>query len=148
LAALESLIASDSRPALAQALASPRDDVRLRAARSLAQHGDPEALAPLRSLATRPEPPERERQKDWADLVESALAGLAELGDPAALADIIPLLDSPHAAIRTQAARSLIWVSRPESLDTLRQALQHADPQVKYRAAIGLAYCGDASITP
>jgi ParB family transcriptional regulator, chromosome partitioning protein len=148
LAALESLIDADARPALERALASPRDDVRLRAARSLAQHGDPAALAPLRALATRPEPPERERQKDWLDLVESALAGLAELADPATLTDVIPLLDSPHPAIRAQAARTLMWVARPGALDPLRQALQHADPQVKYRAAIGLAYCGDASIAP
>ena len=57
---------------------------------------------------------------------------------PAALTDIIPLLESKHEAIRKGAAQTLIWVSRPESLEVARHALQHADPQVKHRAALAL----------
>ena len=79
-------------------------------------------------------------------LAEAALEGLGELGDPAALADLIPLLDSPHAPLRKQAARALVWSSRPDTLDTLRLALPHDDPQVKYHAALGLACAGDASV--
>ena len=148
LAALDSLVGADAQDALTQALASPHADVRLRAAKALARHGAPAALAPLLALATAPEPPEKERQADWLALAESALAGLGELGDPAALTALISLLDSPHAALRKQAARALVWVVRPETLAAPREALQHADPVVKYHAALALAYGGDASVAP
>ncbi|HZW31471.1 MAG TPA: HEAT repeat domain-containing protein, partial [Isosphaeraceae bacterium] len=146
LAALESLVDGDAVSALAQALGSPHPDVRLRAAKAFARHGDPRALAPLLALATAPEPAEAERRDDWLKLAESALDGLGELGDTAALPHLIPILDSPHEALRKQAARALVWVSRPDAIDALRQALQHADPQVKYQAAKGLAYAGDPSV--
>ena len=55
----------------------------------------------------------------------------------------MPLLQSPHAPVRKLAARALAWVALPHHLETLRQALQNADPQVKYHAALGLAYAGD-----
>lgn len=147
LAALGSLVAADAKPSLAQALENPHADVRLRAAKALARHGDPKALAPLVALATAPEPLEKERQADWLALAESALDGLGELGDPSPLLHLIPALDSPHAAIRKQAARALVWVARPGATDALRQALQHGDPEVKYHAALGLAYAGDASVS-
>ncbi len=51
LAALDSLVGDDARPALARAIDSPHDDVRLRAAKALARHGDPSARPPLLSLA-------------------------------------------------------------------------------------------------
>jgi len=145
LAALASLVDADSVPALATALDAAHPDVRLGAARALARHGDPRALGPLVALATAPEPRERERQAHWLALAESALHGLGDLGDPAALTDLIPALDSPHAAIRKQAARALAWVARPGSADAARQALGHADPEVKYNAALALAYLGDPS---
>lgn len=148
LAALESLVVADARPALAEALGNPHADVRLRAARALAGHGDGAALGPLLALATEPEPLEAERKADWAKRVEAALGGLGELGEPSALTTLIPLLDSPHSAIRAQAAGALIWVARPETLDALRQALTHADPHVKYQAALGLAYAGESSVAP
>ena len=88
-------------------------DVRLGAAKAFARHGDVRALEPLLALATAPEPLELERRDDWLKLAESALDGLGELGDPAALPHLIPLLDSPRTGIRLQAARALVWVSRP-----------------------------------
>jgi ParB family chromosome partitioning protein len=141
--ALGALVGEDARGPLLEAVASPHADVRVRAAQALARHGAAEALAPLLALATAPEPAERERQADWLSLVQSALEGLAELGDPAALAALVPLLQSGHAPVRRLAARALAWVALPHQLETLRQALQHADPQVKYHAALGLAYAGD-----
>ncbi|HYT91801.1 MAG TPA: HEAT repeat domain-containing protein, partial [Gemmataceae bacterium] len=141
--ALDALVDDDARGPLAEALKSTHGDVRVRAAAALARHGDTSVLQPLLALATTPEPQERERQADWLALVEKALAGLATLGDPAALTDILPLLDSKHASLRKLAAQALVWVSRPGSLEALRQALQHADAEVKYRAALGLAYAGD-----
>jgi ParB family chromosome partitioning protein len=141
--ALGALVGEDARAPLTEALLSPHADVRVRAAQALARHGENSALAPLLALATAPEPRERERQADWLALAESALEGLAELGDANALASLVPLLQSPHASLRKRAAQALAWVALPHHVETLRQALQHADPHVKYHAARGLAYAGD-----
>jgi ParB family chromosome partitioning protein len=144
--ALTSLVGADAQAALVEALKSPHADVRVRAGQAMARHGAKAALAPLLALATAAEPQERERQGDWAALVEAALDGLAELGDATALAPVVPLLDSKHAAIRQKAARALMWISPPQYLESLRQILQHADPQVKYHAALGLAFAGDPMV--
>jgi ParB family chromosome partitioning protein len=141
--ALGALVGEDARGPLVTALASPHADIRVRAARALARHGDTSALAPLLALATAPEPPERERKADWQALAESALEGLAELADPSALAPLVPLLQSDKPPLRKLAARALAWAALPHHPETLRQALQHADPQVKYHAALGLAYAAD-----
>lgn len=141
--ALDALVGDDVRPALADALKNPHPDVRVRAAVALARHGDRQVLEPLRALVTAAEPEQRERQADWQALVERAAEGLGRLGDPAALTDLLPLLDSRHPTLRQIGAKSLMWVSRPDSLEALRQALQHADAEVKYHAAFGLAYAGD-----
>ncbi|WP_435020871.1 HEAT repeat domain-containing protein [Tundrisphaera sp. TA3] len=145
-ACLDALVDADAVPALAKALDNAHPDVRLRAAKALARHGDPRAFPPLLALATASEPDERERRAVWLALVESALDGLGELGDPAALSHLIPLLDSPHAPIRKHAARALARIAGPESADALRQALSHSDPEVKYAVALGLACIGDASV--
>jgi ParB family chromosome partitioning protein len=142
-AALAALVSDDARPALTEALTSPHDDIRVRAGQALAKHGEPVALAPLLTLANVPEPSQRERVGDWQALVVGALSGLAELGDPAALPTIMPLLQSLHADIRKAAATALSWVAVPHHAEALRQALQHNDNAVKYRAALGLAYAGD-----
>ena len=55
----------------------------------------------------------------------------------------MPLLKSAIPSLRKLAARALAWVALPHHQETLRQALQHSDPQVKYNAALGLAYAGD-----
>ena len=143
--ALAALVNEDAVPALTEALESLHADVRVRAAAALARHGDPAALKPLLELATAAEPIEKERIPTWLDTTEGALAGLAELGDPAAVAPIRWLLGSDHARVRKAAADALAWSSRPDSLDGLRQALPHADPEVRHRAGFGLALLGDAS---
>jgi ParB family chromosome partitioning protein len=141
--ALEALVGEDAQGPLTAALASPHADVRVRAARALARHGSAAALGPLVALASAPEPQEQERRPDWLALAESALEGLAELGDAAALPSLTPLLRSEHATLRQKAAEALAWVALPNLLETLRLAMQHDDPQVKYHAALGLAYAGD-----
>jgi ParB family chromosome partitioning protein len=141
--AMGALVGEDAIGPLTEALASPHADVRVQAARALARHGAAVALEPLLALPTAPEPAERERRADWLALAESALEGLAELGAPGALAPLVPLLQSSQASLRKLAARAQAWAALPHQLETLRQALQHADPQVKYHAALGLAYAGD-----
>ncbi|HEY1186317.1 MAG TPA: HEAT repeat domain-containing protein, partial [Gemmata sp.] len=59
-----------------------------------------------------------------------------------------PLLDSAHARLRKAAAHALVWVAKADTTSALRAALQNSDPQVKYRAALGLAYLGDATVVP
>ncbi|RUL87063.1 HEAT repeat domain-containing protein [Tautonia sociabilis] len=146
--AIDALVTDDARDALALALSGPHADVRVRAASALARLGDRAALGPLVALAASPEPPEAERRADWLALAAAALDGLAELGDPEAVVPALPLLDSPHAPLRQGASAVLCWCSTPEEDGPLRQALSHADPSVTYRAAMGLALRGDASIAP
>jgi ParB family chromosome partitioning protein len=141
--ALKSLVDDDARPALTDALASPNADVRLGASMALARHGDGAALAPLLTLATAPEPAEKERIDAWQQLVVGALGGLANLANGSALSHVVPLLQARQAEIRKAAIGALVRVSRPDAPEALRQAVQHADPQVKYRAALGLAFLGD-----
>src|SRR5262249_15131427 len=135
---------------LLQVLESVHADVRVRAACALARLGHADAIAPLLKLATAPEPAQAERVAEWSALVEQALGGLAELGVPATLEILPGLLASKHDTHRKLAARALAFSSRPdlpESVDQLRTALMHDDPQVKYQAALGLAFVGDASVT-
>ncbi len=143
LLALGALVGDDARDALTEAVSGPHADVRVRAAGALARHGDRAALATLLALAGAPEPAERERRPEWLELAGLALEGLAELGATEALATLVPLLQSEHAPLREKAARALSLVALPHHVETLRQALQHADPNVKYHAALGLAYAGD-----
>lgn len=145
--AVEALVDDDAKGPLKEAMASQRPDIRVRAAAALAKHGDPATLPVLRELATAPEPLQQERVADWREAAELALLGLAELGDPAALPDVVPSLDSKHAGLRKAAAVALMWVCRSDTAASLRAALQHADPEVKLRAAIGLAFLGDASVS-
>jgi ParB family chromosome partitioning protein len=143
--ALSALVHEDAVPALTEALANLHPDVRVRAASALARHGDPAALRPLLDLATAAEPAEKERVPAWLETAEAALRGLAELGDPAAVAPVRWLLGSTHPRLRKVAAEALAWSSRPGDADALRQALPHADPEVRHRAALGLALAGDTS---
>jgi ParB family chromosome partitioning protein len=144
-AALAALIGDDVDDALRAALSSEHDDVRARAARALARHGDAEVLGTLARLVSAPEPPVGPVRDEWIALVESALDGVAELGDAAVLASVEPLLESAHAAIRKAAGRALAWVAMGEHPGALSRAMRHADPQVKYHAALGLTLGGDAS---
>ncbi len=141
--ALESLIADNVQDGLEAALASSHDDVRVRAATALAKKGNEAALAPLLALATAPKPEKKERVNDWSNLVEESLKGLAELGSPKVVTDLLPLLEGENPRHRHWAARALVWCSRAENLDPLRPTLQHNDNQVKYLAALGLAFGGD-----
>lgn len=148
LLAVNALVDDDAKDALTEALRSERADIRVRAAAALARHGDAASYPVLLELATAPEPQLRERVSDWLDVTELALDGLGELGDPRALNTLLPLLDSTHAKLRAASAKALVWVAKPETSAALRTALQHSDPQVKFRGALGLAYLGDTTVAP
>lgn len=148
LSAVTALVDDDAKALLKLATQNERADVRVRAAAALARHGDPAALPVLRALATAAEPEHKERGPDWLIVVVLALSGLAEFGAPDAQADAVALLDSPHPPIRKAAATALAWCSRAGTAGPLRAAMSHTDPHVKYRAALGLAYLGDATVVP
>jgi ParB family chromosome partitioning protein len=148
LLAVNALVDDDAKDALAQAMKNERADIRVRAAEALAKHGDPSTFEVLKELVTTPEPQQKERVSDWLDVTAPALFGLGELGDPRALALVVPPLESPHARLRTAAAAALIWVAKLDTVSALRAALQSSDPQVKFRAALGLTYLGDPTNMP
>ena len=148
LLAVNALVDDDAKAPLNAAMQSDRPDIRVRAAAALAKHGDASTFTVLTDLASAPEPQLKERVADWLDVAALALYGLGELGDPRALGTVVPLLDSPHARLRKAAAHALVWVAKADTMSALRAALQNADPEVKYRAARGLAYLGDATVVP
>jgi ParB family chromosome partitioning protein len=102
----------------------------------------------LTELATATEPQLKERVSDWLEVTELALLGLGELSDPRALNTVVPLTNSPHAKLRKAAATALVWVTKADTMDTLRAAMKNSDPEVNARAALGLTYLGDATVAP
>ena len=148
LIAVNALVDDDAKAPLKEAMKSERADIRVRAAAALAKHGDPSTYPVLMALAETPEPQLSERVSDLLDATASALFGLGELGDPRALSIVLPLTDSKHARLRKAATHALVWVAKADTTAALRAALQNSDPEVKYRAALGLAYLGDATVVP
>ena len=77
-----------------------------------------------------------------------AMGGIALLEDPKYLDHLLPLLDSKHAEIQHAAAFAIAKCVRPEQADQIEPALQHNNPVVKYRIALGLALCREAIAKP
>lgn len=143
--ALGAIVDENAFPVLIRAVENEHPDVRVEAAKALAHHGHPAALRPLLDLATAPEPTEQHQQAVWLDTATAALGGLTQLSDPAVVAPTQWLLTSKHAALRSAAAETLSWSVSPESAGVLKSALAHDDPEVRHRAALGLARLGDPS---
>jgi ParB family chromosome partitioning protein len=142
------LVADEGAAALTAAMASKHPDVVVRAAGARAVHGDVSARTPLTAMIGEPEPEVPALRPKWQARVVLALAGLAELGDPAASSAVLPLLQHKEAAIRKAAASALAWMARPgnaNAIFALQAALQHSDPAVQAEAALGLAAIGDPS---
>ncbi len=142
-AGLDALVNNDAVEQLRQALANPDQDVRVKAGHACARHGDKAALQPLIELATQEKPKKKEEVETWSSLVCKAVAALGELGDPEALPQLEPLLQSKQSSIRRAAAGALVWIARPETVEVLRKTLSSDDQAVKYQAALGLAFCQD-----
>lgn len=142
-AALEALVHADDEQALLQAMENHYIDVRLKAAAARARMGDQAALKPLVDLVSEPEPQEKEKVKAWTLVVQNALRALGDLGDAAAFDAVGPHLESKDAGLRQAAAEALVGMATPQIANALKPRLQHADPEIQHRAALGLAYCGD-----
>jgi ParB family transcriptional regulator, chromosome partitioning protein len=143
--AISALVTADATQLLVKAMDARHDDVRVRASVAVAGMGNAAAMEPLLALALAPEPELKDQQAKWLDHAVRALDGLAELGEPGALERIKPLVERKDAKLRQAAVRALVWTSRRETLDTLREVVRHADDAVKKEAALGLAYYGDST---
>ncbi len=146
--AIDALLVNEADEALVAAMTSPHADVVVRAAAARATHGDPRALNALLKVLAEEEPEENVAQRAWVGRVVAALAGVAELGEPGAKAELTPFLESKDATIRKAAILALSGCTRPgdeEGLAQLQAALAHADAAVRQGAALGLALCGEFS---
>ncbi|MEU9591585.1 MerR family transcriptional regulator [Streptomyces sp. NPDC048219] len=121
--------------ALLQALGSKSADARQRAALS------PAAAMPVEALV---EAALREAEPNVAGALRWALARSGD-GGPALLARA---LDSPTAAVRERAVRSLAELPGDEAAAQLRKALAHPDLVVRGHAALALGSRGGADAVP
>ncbi|MER5738562.1 HEAT repeat domain-containing protein [Streptomyces sp. NPDC002262] len=118
--------------ALLQALGSPSGDARQRAALSSAD----EVPVPVEALV---EAALNETEPNVAGALRWALARSGD-GGPALLARG---LDSPEAAVRERAVRTLAGLPGEEAAAPLRAALAHPDPVVRGQAALALGSRGE-----
>ena len=150
LAAVEGLAVDEALEELKKALESEYDDVKVRAAVALAEHGDDKALAPLLALAEAPEPELKEQKVVWRDRVVRSLQGLGQLGNPKAGADVGKLAAQDDVSIRRAAVAALGWVCGDDAslCGVLTSCLSDDDATVKLEAATGLAALGDPAGLP
>ncbi|MFO0758413.1 MAG: HEAT repeat domain-containing protein [Byssovorax sp.] len=145
IAAVDALLPEEA----AEAMASERADVRVRAAQARAAYGDTRALAPLLALAAEKEPELAEKREAWIDRTSRALRGLGELGDPGALAAVSALATHKEKRIAQAALEALGWIARPGGdVGALRAALSLGDADLRLEAALGLARVADGAALP
>ena len=146
LAALE---AADNIEPLRTAIKSERIDVRLAAASSLAKRGDDTCREVLMKVIETPEPEEESHLEKWQSNTESALESLGHLGDPSTLDAIIELVENKkHTWLRVAAAKPLVWVVRPDSVDKIEHLLSHENETVKTSVAQAMSAAGNANGMP
>ena len=151
LAAIEGLAIDEAVDELRKALESEHDDVKLRAAMALTEHGDERALPTLLSQASAEEPELQEEKKIWRDRVARSVRWLGELSSPKAGELLAKLATHDDLAIRRSAASALGWVcgDDPAQRKTLAACLSDEDEVVKLGAATtGLAALGDPAGLP
>ncbi|MEU3605412.1 MerR family transcriptional regulator [Streptomyces sp. NPDC035033] len=123
--------------ALLRALGSKNEDARQRAALSSAD----EVPVPVEALV---EAVLGETEPNVAGALRWALARSG--ADGSAL--LARGLDSPAAAVRERAARTLAGLPGDEAASRLRDALAHPDPVVRGQAALALGARGEAAAIP
>jgi hypothetical protein len=94
-------------------------------------------------MIAEPEPEVPALRPKWQARVVRALAGLAELGDPAASSAVLPLLQHKEARSARPPRLALAWMARPGNANAIfalqgRAATQR--PRGPGEAALGLAY--------
>ena len=157
----------DAEAAMIEALDHPLPEVRIAAARRLAERGNVKALSGLI---------EGTRRERWGGLFERQVAqigsaaipgllaalndegpavrcdlvrALEQIGDPAVVPEIIKLLRDTHPLVRQAAMRALKCLGTPEALSAMDAALpglirdlEDADKYVRYRASMVLRDIG------
>lgn len=146
--ALDALINRDAVEDIQKAMSSRHTDVRLQAACARAMFHDADAKAPLLETATATEPERDADKAQWQKDAVVALNGLGMLGFEEFVPELLPLLESKHEGIRVGAVSAISRCARPSQIELLTPALQHSDPKVSYRIALGLAFCEEPSVLP
>ena len=143
LLALKSLISTGATKPLVAAMDSQYVGVRLAAATALARQGDSRSQDVLLQVVNQPWPEEEHARAVQKELVQSALAGLRKLAEPATLDAILKHTGAEDADVRQAAANALRWIVTDESLESVRPLLQHDDQNVQSAAAMAMSLAGD-----
>ncbi|MBI5238951.1 MAG: HEAT repeat domain-containing protein [Elusimicrobia bacterium] len=78
------------------------------------------------------------KNEDWF-LVSNVVAILQEMGDPAAVPRLLPLLDHKHAKAREAAARALLKFGGKDAADGLADFVARADPEDTAKIVVALS---------
>jgi HEAT repeat protein len=146
-------------PALVKAFEQARDDdprIRRYLALAIGRLDPPLPAGAIDVLSKSLEEPDRVVTQDWisrltgwsdSDLGEvriSTIWALGASGDPRVAARLQPMYQSPDAGVRKMVVYALGALPGDAQVETLRAALQDAEPDVRWNAAVGLARHGDA----
>ncbi len=139
---------------LLEALRDEKDVSQQRFAVAVLGHlGNKGAAAPLVHMA-RQEPPKDVRQigtyreSPGREVQVEALVAAGRLGDPAVLADVLPLMDHQEGAMREAATFTLGRSGDRRATAPLLKALADRQKNVQVLACLGLAQVDDARVAP
>ena len=145
-------------PALVKAFEQAKDDdprIRRYLALAIGRLDPPLPAAAIDALSKALDEPDRVATQDWisrltgwsdSDLGEvriSTIWALGASGDPRVADRLTPFYQSPDAGVRKMVVYALGALPGDAQLETLRAALQDAEPDVRWNAAVGLARHGD-----
>lgn len=142
--ALDALIGKLHYDSLHQALKSDYDDIRVKAACTLARSFEPlpEVYAALTKLLQRAEPEKAEDYKHWKKTSLDALQGLHHLADPRAFDLVASFIHHKEKALAEKAAAALAWVSQASHKEKLVTLQGDERDFVKANATYALALLG------
>jgi HEAT repeat protein len=145
-------------PALVKAFEHAKDDdprIRRYLALAIGRLDPPLPADAIDVLSKSLDEPDRVATQDWisrltgwseSDLGEvriSTIWALGASGDPRVALRLQPFYQSPDAGVRKMVVYALGALPGDAQLDTLRAALQDAEPDVRWNAAVALARHGD-----
>jgi HEAT repeat protein len=145
-------------PALVKAFEQAKDDdprIRRYLALAIGRLDPPLPADAIDVLSKSLDEPDRVATQDWisrltgwsdSDLGEvriSTIWALGASGDPQVAVRLQPFYQSPDAGVRKMVVYALGALPGDAQLETLRAALQDAEPDVRWNAAIGLSRHGD-----